>query len=111
MLIHLSSRFGLCIVIISFRIAVLGLHLRHMHPLLLLYIESTNGYVVCLKNPKNHIWYDSVMKDHIRHDKAVRWRVTLSVTINVYLPHRLCILYRHYGLYESVSGQNPTDRV
>ena len=60
---------------------------------------------VCLKNPKNHIWYDSVMKDHIRHDKAVRWQVTLSVTINVYIPHRLCILYRHYGPYESVSGQ------
>ena len=24
------------------------------------------------------------MKDHVRHDKVVKWRVTLSVRVNVY---------------------------
>jgi hypothetical protein len=50
----------------------------------------------CRKNRKNHIWYDSVMKDHIRHDKVVRWRVTLSVTVNVYILNRLHQVYRLY---------------
>ena len=46
MLIHSSSRFRHCIVIMSLQIVDLGLHLPHLHPLSLLYIESTNGYVV-----------------------------------------------------------------
>lgn len=42
------------------------------------------GQTSCLKNPKNHIQSDIVMKDHVRHDKVIRWKATLSVSINVY---------------------------
>ena len=40
------------------------------------------------------------MKDHVRHDKVVRWRVTLSVRVNVTSP-----IYRTSSLVaENVSG-------
>ena len=41
-------------------------------------------WLLCLKNPKKHIWSDTSIKDHVRHDMVIRWQCTISVSVNVY---------------------------
>ena len=62
---------------------------------------------ICLKNPKKHIQFDTVMKDRVRHDMVIRWQFTVSVSINVYNLWRgpiVSTLYidpiHCYGLYQ-----------
>ena len=40
--------------------------------------------LTCHKNQKIHIWCDTVMKVHVKHDKVIRSAVNMSVSLNVY---------------------------
>ena len=40
--------------------------------------------VTCLKNPEKHTRSDNIIKDHVRHDKVIRWQYTMSVSVNLY---------------------------
>ena len=47
--------------------------------------ESVNIISSMSEKSKNHIWHDIVIKGHVRHDKVIRWRVNMSVSINLYI--------------------------